>query len=123
MTLRSALLTLGLLLLAPVGAGAEETASPCVKAQTRCEADCDRRLADRDAARAGCIARCATDRTVCEAEAGYNAAKPWLDQRMDDMKRFYEGFKGEKTPPPPPKAPSKPDTAPPRELDAAPNSI
>lgn len=89
--------------------------SQCGFAYDDCMFACTRRHAQDDAARVGCTARCAADHATCEAQAQYNAAKPWLDEQVDKMRRFYDGFKGEQSPPPPPDAP-------PREPDRDPNT-
>ncbi|MBF0093443.1 MAG: hypothetical protein HQL33_07705 [Alphaproteobacteria bacterium] len=119
-----------LLLLFPLLLAAGEVSASCAGTQDRCAAECNGRLPEDDPARVGCVARCAADRAACEAEAGYEAAKPWLDRRVEEMKRLYEGFKGDGGVPPPPKktpppSPGKapPGKSPPEDLGPTPKPI
>ena len=109
-----------------------KTSPVCVKTEARCEADCEHRFNEGDAAKMGCLARCAADRAACEAGAQFDAAKPWIDRRMEEMKRFYDGFKGDEKSAPPPQSPpapkpmapkQKPEDGRPDDLGPKPKSI
>lgn len=66
----------------------------CTNAYTSCQSACTRQHGDDAAGGSGCFARCAADRAACDAAAGYNAAKPWVKEQIDQVWRFIEGFMG-----------------------------
>ncbi|EKV32875.1 hypothetical protein C882_1713 [Caenispirillum salinarum AK4] len=101
------------LLAAPVGAAEDpEALAACGTEFDRCTARCELSYREDAAARAGCQAACAADRAVCEAKAGYEAAKPWVAEQFRNMQRFFEGFseKGGQGPQSP--SPGDPDFTP-----------
>ncbi|WP_404379749.1 hypothetical protein [Caenispirillum salinarum] len=98
---------------APVAAAEDpEALAACATDFDRCTARCELSYRDDAAAKAGCQAACAADRAVCEAKAGYEAAKPWVAEQFRNMQRFFEGFseKGGQAPQIPP--PGDPEVAP-----------
>jgi hypothetical protein len=70
-----------------VARAADGRADRCASAHLGCVNACDVLERD-DAGRAGCAARCATDRAVCEAGAGIEA----LTEQTDRVKGFLEGL-------------------------------
>lgn len=90
---------------APAGAAEDpEALAACGTTFDRCTARCEMSYREDEAAKAGCQAACAADRAVCEAKAGYEAAKPWVAEQFRNMQRFFEGFseKGGRAPEPSP---------------------
>lgn len=85
------LLQLGLAV-QPASAQDEEALAACGTVFDQCMARCETSYPDDEAAEAGCKAACAADRAVCEAKAGYEAAKPWVEEQFRSMQRFFEGF-------------------------------
>ncbi len=74
-------------------AGAESpTLESCARAYGTCVDSCAERH-ETESARAGCTARCAASRAKCEAEAGYEQAKPWLRDQVDKLEDFLRGFR------------------------------
>lgn len=83
--------------LAALPARGEETPpslESCASAYGACVETCGTSQ-DSEAARAGCVARCAAGRASCEAEAGYAQARPWLQEQVDKLEDFLRGFRGE----------------------------
>lgn len=83
----------------------------CARAYDACIAQCATDYPDNQASRAGCGARCAGERAACEAKAGYEKAKPWVEKQIEGLQDFLDGFRGDQPPPPPRSAP--PEAAPP----------
>ncbi|MEO5372712.1 MAG: hypothetical protein H7840_00375 [Alphaproteobacteria bacterium] len=109
-----------LALAAPAAAAAGDQTPPdrCRAVRDGCADACTQRHPEGDAARVGCIARCTADHAACEAQSQYDAAKPWLNDQVGKMRRFYEGFKGDGPPGAPPGAPPPdPRTPPARPAD------
>ncbi|KJS38823.1 MAG: hypothetical protein VR70_09255 [Rhodospirillaceae bacterium BRH_c57] len=74
-------------------AGAESpTLETCARAYGTCVDTCTERH-DSESAQAGCTTRCAASRAKCEAEAGYEQAKPWLRDQIDKLEDFLRGFR------------------------------
>jgi hypothetical protein len=82
----------------------QSDARDCDAATRACREDCDRRIgADREAALAGCRARCATDSLACEAEgvirhtdrAAREEVVPELRRRIDQLRDLLDGFRRE----------------------------
>lgn len=119
---RRAFVIVAVLMLSALPAQAAEDAEAlamCGSEFDGCTARCELSYREDEAAKAGCIAACAADRAVCEAKAGYEAAKPWVAEQFRSMQRFFEGFseKGER--PAQPSPPGDPEFDPP-EPKAAP---
>lgn len=95
-----------LLALPPIAAASEEDEASsraeqsCLAQQEACYATCREKHPEDDPALMGCQARCTTDRAACEAVEGYNAAKPWLEEQAERIKRFLDGFINPQSPPP-----------------------
>ncbi|MBB4284327.1 hypothetical protein [Roseospira goensis] len=90
---------------------ADETAGACRAGHEACEARCAARYGDDDYARAGCKSVCALDRATCEANAGVEAAKPFIERETKRLRDFFDGFLGDDDAPPPPPEwpPTNPD--------------
>lgn len=58
-----------------------------------CVTACEKKNLDSSAGLAGCQARCAANRAACEAQAGYEQAKPWVQEQFERMEDFFEGFR------------------------------
>lgn len=89
------------------GDGEEEgdhTARSCAAAHAACERWCTDRHAGDDYGQAGCESVCALDRATCEANAGVEAAKPFIEREAERLRDFFDGFLGDDTDPPPPPA-------------------
>lgn len=84
-------LVAGLTFSAPAGAESP-TLESCARAYGACVESCATRH-DSESARAGCATRCAASRAQCEAEAGYEQAKPWLREQIDKLEDFLRGFR------------------------------
>jgi hypothetical protein len=94
---RSFLLAFGLavLMLGPAAAN-------CGALSDSCRLACQSRLGapDQDAARAGCVARCAADQAACVAqsavdEAGKTAQRevlPWIDRQAERARSLFDEF-------------------------------
>lgn len=75
----------------PAGSGA----AYCAAVARTCAARCDQVTEPGSAASASCEARCAVDRTACEARDHLSRIEPWLSDKADQMDRFLKGFEGE----------------------------
>lgn len=82
----------GMITLSGPAAAQEPSMDSCARDYESCVDACAQRHQD-DAARAGCIARCASGRVSCEAEAGYEQAKPWLREQFQKLEDFLRGFR------------------------------
>lgn len=80
------------LMLALPAQGAEQSLESCARAYGACVDACTSGQ-ESEAARAGCVTRCAGRRATCEAEAGYAQAKPWVQEQIDKMEDFLRGFR------------------------------
>ncbi len=77
-------------------------AADCGAASDSCRLACQTRLGgtEQDAARAGCVARCATDQAACVAqsaidEAGKTAQRdvlPWIDRQTERARSLLDEF-------------------------------
>lgn len=93
------------------GARAEGAGRVCALARQECELACTRQHTLGSASHVGCTVRCSTEAATCEAVAGLHAARPWLEQQMEWLRQFYDGFVGERDNPtyPLPGQPMLPD--------------
>jgi len=94
--------------------GDGETGPPsgqaCKSAHERCQTRCEGRHGTDDYARAGCQSVCAMNRATCEAEAGVEAAKPYLEREAERLRGFFDSLLGDdETTPPPPDVPPYPE--------------
>ena len=89
--------TAGLALAGPVqaqdGADGQVTPAQCAAAYDACVGVCADKHAPKSPGMMGCEARCAAERAACEARAGYNEAKPWVEDQFRKMQEFFEGFR------------------------------
>lgn len=83
-----------------LGVGGSVSMAQEVPALEQCEARfdacvtaCEKKNLDSSAGLAGCQARCAANRAACEAQAGYEQAKPWVQEQFERMEDFFEGFR------------------------------
>lgn len=91
--LRPLVLAAAILVAAQSAQAAETpTLESCATAYGACVDTCGA-TQESEAARAGCVARCAAQRATCEAEAGYEQAKPWVREQMDKLEDFLRGFR------------------------------
>lgn len=95
--------------------GDGETGPPsgpaCKAAHERCQTRCEGRHGTDDYARAGCQSVCAMNRATCEAEAGVEAAKPYLEREAERLRGFFDSLLGdEEATPPPPDVPPYPES-------------
>ncbi|MCW8861248.1 MAG: hypothetical protein OQJ76_05235 [Rhodospirillales bacterium] len=91
--LLAAFVTLGVLAAAPAGAEerpASQALSECAAGYDSCVALCAKAHSDSEARNMGCGAGCAAERAACEAKAGYDQAKPWVDKTMEGVKKFLD---------------------------------
>lgn len=95
-----------------VAAPDPEGLKACARAYDACTAQCTRDYPDNQASRAGCGARCAGERAACEAKAGYEKAKPWVEKQIEGLQDFLDGFRGDPPPEDPRPAPSEPAPTP-----------
>jgi hypothetical protein len=76
----------------------------CGSAHAACERWCATEHEGDDYGLAGCESVCALDRATCEANAGVEAAKPFIEREAERLRDFFDGFLGEdETAPPPPR--------------------
>ncbi len=79
-------------------------ASECATTGDACHLACQSRLGapDQDAARAGCVARCVTDKAACVAQSAFDDAAraanrdvlPWLDRQTERARSMIDEFLG-----------------------------
>lgn len=69
------------------------TLDQCAADFDSCMESCSEANADSSAGLAGCQARCAANRAACEAQAGYEEAKPWVQEQFERMEEFFNGFR------------------------------
>jgi len=87
-------------------------APSCGDAHTACEHRCETRHSEDAYARAGCESVCSLDRATCEANAGVEAAKPFIERETNRLRDFFSDFlndEGEAPPPPPELGSENPD--------------
>jgi len=92
---------------APGTGGGGTAANPlsCGDTHAACEHRCETWYPEDAYARAGCESVCSLDRATCEANAGVEAAKPFIERETNRLRDFFGGFlndEGEAPPPPPP---------------------
>lgn len=76
----------------------------CRAEQAACESRCDDTHVGDDIARAGCDSVCAMNRAACEANAGVEAARPFIERETQRLMDFFGDLLGEgeePTAPPP----------------------
>ncbi|MQX37027.1 hypothetical protein [Roseospira navarrensis] len=76
----------------------------CAARHDSCEMRCEIRHDDDAYGRAGCESKCAIDRATCEAGAGVETARPFIEREAERLQDFFGGFleDDEAAPPPPP---------------------
>lgn len=86
-----------------------QTLEACLAEQRQCDQSCARRY-DTEAGKVGCQARCASLKAACDAKAGYDSAKPWVDRQKRSVEDFWDGLTndGSTTPAKPKTPPAKP---------------
>jgi len=94
---RSAAILTAAVLLAAASAQADDktvTLEQCAGNYGACVADCARdnpgTPGQPNPKMAACEGGCAGKRAVCEAEAGYEAAKPWVKEKYEKSKKFLQ---------------------------------
>ncbi len=93
------------------GESGPPTRQACRSAFQRCETRCEGRHGSDEYARAGCESVCAMNRATCEAEAGVEAARPYIEREVERLRGFFDSLLGEEgTMPPPPDVPDYPET-------------
>ena len=77
----------------------------CLEFYETCKAECAARNPDTESGGYhGCIARCRTEQGACEAARTYEEAKPWVQDKLNDMQRFLDEFFRDEPPSAPPPA-------------------
>lgn len=87
---------LALVLASPAHAQTDDpipTLGQCEARFDTCMSACSAANPASSAGLAGCQARCAANRAACEAKAGYEKAKPWVQEQFEAMEDFFEGFR------------------------------
>jgi hypothetical protein len=80
---------------------APDSAASCGMRQDSCEARCEQRHPHDDYARSGCDSVCALDRATCEANAGVESARPFIEREARRLEEFFDGLLGDDEPAPP----------------------
>lgn len=91
------------------GIAGPPTRQACRAATKRCETRCEGRHGTDSYAMAGCKSVCAVNRATCEAEAGVEAAKPYIDREAERLRGFFDQLLGDDEAPPPPEPPAWPE--------------
>lgn len=81
--------------------GEDNAADSCGTAHDACQARCDERFPGDEYAQAGCDSVCAMNRATCEADAGVEAAKPYVERETRRLQEFFDGLLGDEDPDPP----------------------
>jgi hypothetical protein len=84
-------------LLTAAPAGAEEkaademkTSAQCAAGFSLCNADCAAKHAGDTARRAACTTACSGTYLACDAKAAYEAAKPWVKDKIEKTRKFLD---------------------------------
>ncbi len=90
-----AVLFLALAMAAPAGAeekaaAGTKTSAQCAADYSLCDAECVAKHADDTAKRAACTTACSGTYLACDTKAGYEAAKPWVKDKMEKTKKFLD---------------------------------
>lgn len=85
------------------------TREACRAATERCETRCEGRHGTDSYAMAGCKSVCAMNRATCEAEAGVEAARPYIEREAERLRGFFDQLLGDDETPPPPETPGWPE--------------
>ncbi|SDE26561.1 hypothetical protein [Rhodospira trueperi] len=80
---------------------APDSVASCGARQETCETQCEQRHPHDDYARSGCDSVCALDRATCEANAGVEAARPFIEREARRLEEFFDGLLGDGEPAPP----------------------
>jgi hypothetical protein len=67
-----------------------KTAAECAADFSLCNAECAAKHADDTAKRAACTTACSGTYLACDAKAAYEAAKPWVKDKMEKTKKFLD---------------------------------
>jgi hypothetical protein len=78
----------------PPGDGAPSHRA-CRSAHDQCEARCATRFGRDSYARAGCESVCAMNRATCEAEAGVETARPYIEREVERLNNFFDELLGD----------------------------
>lgn len=70
----------------PGGVGTVE----CAAANDVCEATCRSRLKEDTFERAKCVAHCSVEYLACDVQAGVEAARPWVADKVEQAKRALD---------------------------------
>ncbi len=71
---------------APVTRSAED----CAREHQTCRADCETKHVDDEAKKAACLSVCSARYAACDANAAYQKARPWLEEKARQTKKFLE---------------------------------
>ncbi len=94
--LAALILTAFMLVVWSPSAGAADQTPPaktheqCVQDHETCRADCEAKHAADQAKKAACHSVCAARFAACDANAAYEKARPWLEEKARQTKKFLE---------------------------------
>lgn len=77
----------------------------CAAANDVCEAACKTRFGADTFDRAKCVAHCSVEYLACDVQAGYEKARPWVVDKVEQAKKALDDMMRETKP----KATPKPD--------------
>lgn len=62
----------------------------CAAANDVCEAGCETKFKPDTLDRAKCVAHCSVEYLACDVQAGYETARPWVADKVEQAKKMLD---------------------------------
>ena len=84
-----AVLSVVVLLAAGPVLAADKDHRNCAAEFDQCQADCNSAYPDDAGKRAACVPKCSGLYAACDAGVAYDKAKPWVEEKAEQTKKFF----------------------------------